>query len=96
MDPLVLEMMGALAGARALLRQDMERLARKGSADEATLAELAARARGCLEQSHSLLVIVLFQKAPDDLVETIEGLVAFFSDVGQQISAMRSPTKRVN
>jgi hypothetical protein len=93
MVPSVQERMVALRGGQDALRREMEQLTRAGPMDEAALQRLCEIGRNLQEQAHSLLVMMLYENAPGDLIQEAESLVSVFSDAVQHLEARRAPDK---
>ena len=96
MVPLFEEMLATLRRAQAALGQEMEQLTRAGPMDEVNVQRLCEVGRSFQEQAHSLLVMMLYQDAPGELIQETEDLVSFFRDALERLEARRLPDQRAS
>ena len=88
-DPSFDEMIDRLRLGQELVREETERVARAGLGDHrATLWRLGKVTRSHQEQADTLLVTMLDQSAPEDLLQRAEALAGFFNEAVEQIEAM--------
>ncbi len=88
-DPSFDEMIDRLCLGQELVRDETERVARAEPGDHrADLWRLGNVARSHQEQAHTLLVTMLDQSAPEDLLQRAEALAGFFNEAVEQIEVM--------
>ena len=88
-DPSFEETIDRLRLGQELVRDELEQLARAEAGDHrATLWRLGKVARAHQEQANDLLVTMLDERAPEDLLWVAEGLAGFFNGAVDQIEAM--------
>ena len=94
MDPTLTQRIDTLRKAQDALRSEMEVWALAGAIDEARLGHLREAARSFREQAHSLLVMMVYEDAPEDLQQELDALIVVFGDTAAQIEAMLGPGQR--
>jgi hypothetical protein len=83
------EMVDRLRLAQELVRDETERLTQAEPGDHrASLWRLGKVARNHQEQANDLLVSMLDQSAPENLLQEAEGLAGFFNSAVSRIEAM--------
>ncbi len=88
-DPSFEETIDRLRLGQELVRDELEQLARAEAGDHrATLWRLGKVARSHQEQANDLLVTMLDQSAPEDLLRAVEELAGFFNGAVDQIEAL--------
>ncbi|EYD71495.1 hypothetical protein Rumeso_04896 [Rubellimicrobium mesophilum DSM 19309] len=88
MDPSLTQMIDTLRTAREALRSEMAVWVVGSPPDEARLEHLLEMARSFREQAHSVLVMTVYQDTPEALRQEIDGLIAGFSDIVEQVDTM--------
>lgn len=94
MDPTLTQRIDTFRKAQDALRSEMEVRAEAGVVDKARLRHLRKAARSFREQARSLLVMMAYEDAPEDLQQEIEALIVVFGDTASQIEAMLEPGQR--
>ncbi len=94
MDPSLTRTLDTLRTAQDALRSEMDVWAEAGVVDKARLRQLREAARSFREQAHSLLVMMAYEDAPEDLQQELEALIVVFGDTAAQIEAMLGSGQR--